>query len=513
MLGTAIFAFAFFSEVTSGSITNDEAWFLQVARRMVSGDVLYRDVFFGVTPISAYVAAGLVRLLGIEILVVRGMMAASLAAACLLSLRIARQLHLSRTAQALVVLGILAFVPSWLPGAGSPYTPLAYVFLLVCWSSFLDWREATAGTRPEAPRRAGWMIALAGAFAGLAFVTKQTIGIYTLAALVGAIYLTPPSESDGRLRARAALIAGLSFVAVAVLFLAPVVLNGGTEKFLEYGFLNRLNYVQAASIPYWENLLVLAKLVRHPAGLADLAWAYWNLQFLLPLIALPLLAVAWWRSGAADRGTTGVLAVFALAALVGVVPRVDLPHMAPAVPALLIILAWCVPRVASHTKPWPRKMAHLLAASFLLLGIGALLAKPVRWLARGDHVFSPIPHFQSVLLDSAFAESILADRQAIQSVTHGDPVFFLSPSAGLLYLAFERENPTPYDYPLVTTFGLEGEADLFAAFEHKAIPWVCLSTGPSATLAPEALESLVRDRLALVGLLQMCQLFSTVPLH
>src|SRR5687768_11608301 len=31
----------------------DESWFLQVAYRLATGDVLYRDVFYGATPLSA----------------------------------------------------------------------------------------------------------------------------------------------------------------------------------------------------------------------------------------------------------------------------------------------------------------------------------------------------------------------------------------------------------------------------------------------------------------------------
>ena len=38
----------------SGVNTRDEAWFLQVVSRVSDGDVLYRDFFFGSTPLSVW---------------------------------------------------------------------------------------------------------------------------------------------------------------------------------------------------------------------------------------------------------------------------------------------------------------------------------------------------------------------------------------------------------------------------------------------------------------------------
>ena len=52
--GAALFGMGLISTITQGVITNDESWFLQVVHRMTQGEVLYRQIFFGVTPLSAY---------------------------------------------------------------------------------------------------------------------------------------------------------------------------------------------------------------------------------------------------------------------------------------------------------------------------------------------------------------------------------------------------------------------------------------------------------------------------
>ena len=54
--GPILFASGLFVSITRGANMADESWFLQVIHRVTNGDVLYRDVFFGATPLSVYIA-------------------------------------------------------------------------------------------------------------------------------------------------------------------------------------------------------------------------------------------------------------------------------------------------------------------------------------------------------------------------------------------------------------------------------------------------------------------------
>ncbi|HQR47586.1 MAG TPA: hypothetical protein PK598_16435, partial [Thermoanaerobaculia bacterium] len=57
----------------------DETWFLAVMSRLLSGERLYRDVFFGSLPLSAQLAEPVLRIFGPELLVLRALIALCLA--------------------------------------------------------------------------------------------------------------------------------------------------------------------------------------------------------------------------------------------------------------------------------------------------------------------------------------------------------------------------------------------------------------------------------------------------
>ena len=511
VLAGGLFAFALFSEITSGTITNDEAWFLQVARRVASGDVLYRDVFFGVTPLSAYLATGLVRLLGVEILVVRGLMAASLVATSLVSLRIARQLRLSKAAQVLIVLGILAFVPSWLPGAGSPYTPLAYVFLLACLSSTLTWLEMAEDGPAQQGSGLPWLL-LAGGFAGLAFATKQTIGGYALVALWMVILAgSPRTEPRQWGRLRRLLAASFTFGTVVALTLLPVWATGGAGKFVEYGFLNRGEYIGAATITYGDQLRDWVRLLMRPKFLRDVLYAYWSFQLLLPVAAFVALGLAWLRTESGQRGTALTLLAFSSAAFAGVFPRVGLAHTAPMVAPLAIVLVWGAEQLGPQQMPKLFRGGRALIAICLAIGIAAQVARPLRWLALGTHGLSPLPHFQGVLLRQDSTAALLSQSQAMTNIPTDDALFFLTPAASLFYLLTDRSDPTPYDYPLVTAFGREGQRYVVDEIAGGRIQWVCLTPLGVDPLSPSLLEAYVHSHMQASTDAGVCKLFRRSP--
>ncbi len=67
-LGAALTFLALVMSVVTGVDDWDEMWFLQVASRVAGGEALYRDVFFGSTPLGVWLAAPAVELFGSEVL-------------------------------------------------------------------------------------------------------------------------------------------------------------------------------------------------------------------------------------------------------------------------------------------------------------------------------------------------------------------------------------------------------------------------------------------------------------
>ena len=72
--GLALFILGFGFMLVAGVNVFDESWFLQVLSQLSLGDILYRDVFFGITPLSVYLTYIPIRIFGVQILVVKVVM-------------------------------------------------------------------------------------------------------------------------------------------------------------------------------------------------------------------------------------------------------------------------------------------------------------------------------------------------------------------------------------------------------------------------------------------------------
>lgn len=510
LAGLFLFAYGLYTNITSGLITNDESWFLQVAHRMTTGDVLYRDVFFGATPFSVYLTAALVALFGTEIVVVKAVMALSFALTGLLSYRIAQQLQLGKTLSILLVVTLLAYVPSWVPGAGSLYTPLANLFLLGCFSAFLTWREGEILGTPVAECKAKVALAIAAVSAGLCFATKQNLGLYAIAALWLAYAV---SYRDIRMSPRrlleALLLVSAVFLLSAGFILLPVWFSGGIEQFLDYGFLNKGTYLQFAQIPYSAQLEVLWRQATHPRSLGDLRDLYWQTQLLLPPLTYVALLIAWLR-GASKRGLLFVILIFTLTAFADVFPRVSIHHTAAAMPAHLLALGWAWRQM--QINPSARWLLVSCAVIILWLGTGViyLVMNPVRWMTSGAFTFSSLPHVRGALLPVTFLESMRTQSESLKAADDGS-LFIASPSAGLYYLVTEIKNPTPFDYPLVTAFGKDGQAQVIAAIQQQQIRSVCLTRLGSYYLKPSLIEDFVQEHMEPGRDFGFCTLYHTLP--
>jgi hypothetical protein len=133
-------------------------------------------------------------------------------------------------------------------------------------------------------------------------------------------------------------------------------------------------------------------------------------------------------------------------------------------------------------------------------------------MASESYQVSTIPHFRGVLIPVA-QHAELRDRVQILSETvSGEPILLLSPYAGFYYLAAGIKNPTPFDYPAITTLTREGEDEVVAAIAGREIRMVCLdSREPSPlreSLRPERLERYVQVQMERGPDLGSCTIYS-----
>lgn len=495
--------------LTPRQITTDEAWFLQVTRRMLSGETLYRDIFFGVTPLSAYLTAALAGVFGVELAVVKGVMAAAFAANTLLACRIARQLGLPDRVLALVILAQVAYVPSWIPGAGSPYTPLAYVLFLASFSCFLSWRErAVAGAGgPEAGARlATWSLAAAGCLGGLAFAVKQTMGIYVLAGLglaVLANYRQARMKPPDLLRHW--VVVTLAWAAPTIVLLMPVWTSGGAARFLDYAFLNKGAYLQYGQISYADALSAWWRQLLPPWSLTQLMIVYQQLQLLLPFPAFAGLCVVLARGP--GRALPMTVLVLTAAGFADVFPRVSTAHTSCTIALLVVAAAWAWRQLGLSLPGrayWPAAAGIVL---WLLGGLLFLAGYPLWSLTLGGYQISDLPHLRGAALPAPILAALRSDSAGLRANAGADSLFIVNPGAATYYLISGLHNSTPFDYPLVTAFGLTGEADVVRALKDGRLPLVCLTVPDANYLRPVVLETYILENMEAVGQAGPCVLF------
>jgi 4-amino-4-deoxy-L-arabinose transferase-like glycosyltransferase len=168
----------------------DEGSTAAQALRVLNGELIYRDFFTVVTPASYYTVAGLFQLFGPGLMVLRWAALVTGLAILLVTLLIARRVMSWPFAAAAA---LMTTVWGWFLVTPNFYSLQAALFALLALWCYLRHVE-----RPHTR----WMV-LAGVFAGLAVLTKQNVGAYAVAAIVGSTWWSrgfrgdPPPKGGG----------------------------------------------------------------------------------------------------------------------------------------------------------------------------------------------------------------------------------------------------------------------------------------------------------------------------
>jgi hypothetical protein len=470
----AIFTFHLAWNVLTGVGIWDEAFALRVVDRVRGGEVLYRDVFFGATPLGVHLGRVVAFVFGVEVGAIKIASAACCTASALLACRLARQLIGTHAAAPVLVGSFFVLAPCYPTGL---YTPLADALLLAAATFALDRRFLVAGL-----------------FAGLCFAAKQNTGSYALAAVLGSQWL----QLGGVASLRRVGVVVAAFAAPVLVVLIPVVAQGAWPALLDFGFTGKQHYLAHGGVPYTRGVIAWWNELVAPPAARNLASLFRGQAFLLPILSLGLALVAARRLA---RPSLAFLP-FVAAACVTVYPRADLRHLASAVPALgvLAVAGW-------HALPDSRTRRALpwCAAAWLGVGLVAVWLPLLRPVARGDRVWSDQPHLGGALLSRSRAAE-LRDLAVPLRELAGQQIFFATPRASLLYLLSGARNPTPFDWPGVTSMGADGEARTIEAIRSGTIAAVCLETA-RWELAPLELEHAIVQEMSVLADLGACVLY------
>jgi 4-amino-4-deoxy-L-arabinose transferase-like glycosyltransferase len=471
---------AFYLSFLLGIEDSDESWFLQLTLRVASGETLYRDVFFSTTPLPVYLTAGFASLFGHELLVHKALTALLSALIVLLIWLIAHQFAALGTAsrslpeQALasrtrpaqltarrvpfmLLLGVFVYGIPWKVTT----TPLATMFFLACQAAALAFLGTERQAQGAGSRRSYAYLMLAGAAAGLSFCSKQNYGLVALGALIVCAWVGSRSAL-GRRRLLMLAVVLAAFAAVTVLVHVPVCLSGGLPGLVDYGFTNKVEYVRFSSVSYFDGIQwfwnSLHWAFSTPRLAKSLRGVYWGLPFLFPFVAFPSLVLAYFAAPKDRRAFCVAAMLFMAAGFVCIFPLCDRVHLYFVTPHLLLGLS-----CAAQTRPlsWLRGRWRLAGRTFLFawlgLGLGLKIVPPTLALLAGEQSLSSLPHYRGTPVTPAYDRLWKRSAERLAGAAGGRSVFLLSPRAGFLYLTSGVRNPTPFDYPIITCLGSDGE--------------------------------------------------------
>lgn len=470
----------------------DGTWVLQVIARMHAGDVLYRDVFAGVPPLTFALGYATTAVLGVQMAVLKVLVAGVMAVSWLAAARLLRRCTASSRFDMPLAIAMIACA---LPEIASLYQPLANMCLLLA----IDAASAAVIERDRV--RHVW---LAGGWCGLAFLAKQTIGVYAgLASVALLLALSPRPRLDQRLLRSMATIFAAAVVAVG-LGVAPIVWSGGWPSFLDYAVLSKGTYVTVAGVPYVEELAAFGRALISfaPGGAVSAAK---SLALIVPVLSI-VAAAALWPRRRAHLEAFGIGLIVCVAELAGLYPRADVAHVIPVVPGLLVsmFLAWHVWTVDATARglAWLREFSTVVVAASVAVRFAAAGAA----VAGHDRAGSSLPHVRGLLMPRMQIEEATRDAPRIHDVAAGRPLFLLVPNAGFYYLISGVTNPTPFDYPLKPAFGRTGEADTIARLQRGDLTRLCMKR-VTGLMAPDELQKYVDTQMKQGEDLGVCTIY------
>jgi hypothetical protein len=495
IVGLAIVTFALFAGRPVQ--TTDEAWFLWVSHRVAHGDVLYRDVYSVTTPLSFWLSAAAVKLVGTQLLVVRALSVAGFVATLEMGRRLTARHGLGGTGQAMLVAAIFLF--------GSPvshhialYTGLAVTLAMAAWLCV-----ASRGPMPSRGR-----LVLAGVLAGLSFQTKPNIGAFALLALAVTLLVANRPTRDGARPGADIAMVGASFLVATGAVVALVAATGGLRGYLDYVFLNKGSYVDVG-VSYLDQLGDAVRLMTTTRTSVTLAGRVSSAVAVAPIAAVAALVAAFVR---APRPRVRLLepAAFTVVGLASLFPRPTSTHIAGAVPLLIVgpLLAWRIGHRTERRVQWSRLAAGTAAAA-LVLGLGALLARSIEGLT-GDH--GSLRHLAAIPVAPRQAARLRSELGRLKAAT-GGRAFILKADAGYLYLVGDVSDPTPFDIPERSDFGPGDEGDAIRAIDRNGVRFACLHPDSGrrrsqrAPLSPLRVERYVRHHFRMRADLGTCLLY------
>ena len=440
--------------------SSDEATYLYEAKRLLHGEIMYRDVFDFITPGWMYLMAAMFWAFGTDIATARVGMAVIHGVGIVLLYCTARALGVGRPLASLTALAYLVLSPPVWPVASQHWLSTVLTVALV-WACAARDRE-----------RRGFAF-VPGIILGLLVCTQQQRGVPMGLGMVGWLVVDHVVARRFAPRPFSALVRDVStFAAGALVVIVPVfailALRAGVGPIWQALVRFPIENYGAVTRCSWGNVNLMTAVVASYTAPRVLFW--------MPLVLVPALArlvtLLVTRRDQTEARRLALLASSCGASVLSVLYFPDVVHLAFIAPVFLLTaaesLAWL-----SRTL-LPTATARRAGAGVLLLAAtigGALRLHTNRERLRAAF---PIRHrtaFGDV--DYATRDEVRVQEkvQALMADVPGRQLF-VYPGLGHLYLTADANNPTPYGFFVADFHRPDQVADVLDRVRAARLPYV-----------------------------------------
>ena len=419
----------------------DEGSTATQALRILHGDLIYRDFFTVVTPLSYYTIASLFQIFGEHLMVMRWAALVTGVGLSLVTLLVARRICAWPFAAAA---GLMTTVWGWFLVTPNYYSLEAALLALIAVGCYLRGTSAR------------WML-LAGIATGVTAMTKQNVGAYTAAGLLIAIWASmifdPKIDLRARLKTSGIFAAGICIPVLPIL-LWLLISGAGPYLYESWVYYPLVKYTERFARPYpdfypistepfdlWTKLVLYMPVAVYP----------------LALIALAVLAYRARRHRDARASTEGhaliAITLVGLLTLLQAWPRADIPHILFGLQGTFIVFAYllCCAWRGAQMLPGPRQAYAAIALPITLAPLLVLLwngYQRTNWEYQNYIVAVRTERAQGIFTGGLEAQRIdTVTRYITEHSAPDDPVFVVPWASGFNFLA-DRANPTRTDFML-----------------------------------------------------------------
>ena len=457
----------------------DESHLLYGAKRVLAGQVIYRDFFEGITPLGFYLVAGVYRLAGTTLLAARIAIAITVAIGSALLFQLVRRVAglAEAVLAALVFVGLC--VPAW-PYVSAHWLSTTLGLAVAALTLSARW----AGSSRARP-------ALAGVLAGMAICVQQQRGVFLAAwlpAALGVLSLALPRPERWRVLARelAWTAAGGALLTGLVLGQAAWAASPAAMIEMLYGFaVHRYGPVQSGRHP-WAAVLPFTE----SWALSTWIWLLRGAPLLLvgEAVRLVLRARVAWTRGDLERACLWMLAV--LMAL-SVVYLPDFIHVSFVLPFILLPGASLLHavRTAALWARWPAGRHLVTAAVWLFAAAVAGQAVANVAYARAIAPVRLATAFGELRADPSVARLFQAVRHHLVPEPDGRVLLYSYPDDAWLYLALPADDSTRFSVLVAGFFPPEYVDEVLATLRAR-LPGTVVLALPAT---PEQVRQVVEE--------------------